>query len=242
YKHDGATRTPSNSWTAWTTSINDPSAWTAAQDPCIQLMGGGWRLPTSTEMSNVISAPQIWTTAAALYNSVLKIHNAGNLSPAAPGNLGARGTGLSYWTSTTTPNANYAAKALYFNGALNVTDLDKANAVTVRCLRDEITTTLPTISNVIVPTATMIGNAAKAIATVGNSGGLPLSGRGLVWSSTNPIPTISDQNIPDTGKGIGEFSGLMNGLEEGPTYYVRAYVETNMGLVYSSAVTSFKLC
>ncbi|WP_316842065.1 hypothetical protein, partial [Pedobacter gandavensis] len=242
YKHDGSTRTPSNAWTAWTTSISEPYGWTAAQDPCMLLMGAGWRLPTSTEMNSVISAPQSWTTASALYNSVLKIHNAGSLTQVAPGNLAARGTSLLYWTSTHTINTPTFGKGLYFNGAFSVTDMDKANAMPVRCLRDEITATLPTIGNVIVPTATMTSNAAKAITTVGNSGGSPVTARGLVWSSTNPIPTISDQNIPDTGKSIGEFSGLMNGLEEGPTYYVRAYVETSLGLVYSPAVTSFKVC
>ncbi|WP_316747739.1 hypothetical protein [Pedobacter gandavensis] len=242
YQHDGTTRTPSNAWTPWTANINEPYGWLAAQDPCMQLLGSGWRLPTVTEMTNVIAAPQTWTTPTDLYNSVLKIHNAGYLTSAAPGNMTTGSVALKYWTSATVAGSNSYGKALYFNGTFAVADQEKAAAMPVRCLRDEIIATLPTVSNVIVPTATMTANSAKAIATVGTSGGNPITARGLVWSSINPIPTISDQKIIDAGTSIGEFNGLINGLTEGPTYYVRAYVETSVGLAYSPAVTSFKIC
>ena len=73
YKHDGTTRTPN---TAWITSINESSDWITANDPCTSELGSGWRLPTSTEWSNV-DASGSWMDWFIPWISGLKLHAAG---------------------------------------------------------------------------------------------------------------------------------------------------------------------
>ncbi len=56
YKNDGTTVTP-----AWTIPImNESSKWLSANDSCTSELGSGWRLPTSTEWTNV-NASGNWT-------------------------------------------------------------------------------------------------------------------------------------------------------------------------------------
>src|SRR5699024_8442454 len=67
YKHDGTTRTPSNAWTSWiggTTGINESAQWSSVNDPCVNLLGSGWRMPTHAEWTAADAPPQNWTSAA----------------------------------------------------------------------------------------------------------------------------------------------------------------------------------
>jgi len=75
YKHDGTTRTPN---TAWTGIISENSDWVAANDPCALELGTGWRIPTSTEWTNVESGGN-WTDWNGPWNSGLKLHAGGYL-------------------------------------------------------------------------------------------------------------------------------------------------------------------
>ncbi|MEI8049707.1 MAG: hypothetical protein WCI92_20215 [Bacteroidota bacterium] len=76
YKHDGSTRSPATTWIA---SINESSDWTTANDPCSLELGAGWRIPTSTEWTNV-DVSGTWTDWNGPWNSGLKIHAAGYLN------------------------------------------------------------------------------------------------------------------------------------------------------------------
>ncbi|SHG65101.1 fibrobacter succinogenes major paralogous domain-containing protein [Pedobacter caeni] len=242
YQHDGTTRTPSNAWTPWISQISEYLGWLPAKDPCMLLLGSGWRLPTIAEWAAAEAPPQNWETPADTYNSALKIHAAGyisNSSVTAP--LAGRGTQGYYWSSTMGPSPTIA-KGLYNNMSVTVGDLDKASALAVRCIRDEITETLPSVSNVEVPVSGMTAATASGTAGVGIEGSAPVTERGLVWSDTETVPTIADHKVMDNGKGMGTFTGILNGLIEGPTYYVRAYAVSAVGTVYSPQVSSFKIC
>ena len=59
--------------------------------------------------------------------------------------------------------------------------------------------------------------------------------RGICWSQT-PNPTIAD-NVIKKGSGTGSFSGTINGLEDGTTYYVRAYAKNSKGIGYGEEKT-----
>ena len=239
YKLEGAIRTPSNSWTPWISAINEIGGWSAEQDPCVSLLGAGWRLPSATEMSTMIAAPQSWKSQADIYNSALKIHMAGSVT--AGGSFAGRGSTFTYWTSTAGANTT-TGKFLYWNGALQVADNNKAEAMPVRCLRDEITAALPAVSNVLVPASGMTSNSAAAAATVSMAGTAAVTERGLVWSTSNKMPTTADQKIKDSGNGTGDFNVAMNGLSEEFSYYVRAYAQSSVGIVYSPEATTFKIC
>src|SRR3990167_7317139 len=130
YKHDGTPRTPS---TAWIISINESSDWTSANDPCTIELGAGWRLPTSTERTNA-DANGAWNNYTGTYNSVLKLHAAGDLD-ANSGALFNIGTVGVLWGSTQFVNFN--GIGLYLGSSLSaMIDFSKAYGFSVRCLKD----------------------------------------------------------------------------------------------------------
>ncbi|RQO70033.1 hypothetical protein DBR43_18500 [Pedobacter sp. KBW06] len=241
YQHDGTTRTPSNAWTPWISTISESSHWVPAKDPCVLLLGSGWRLPTGLEWTAADAPPQNWNTQTETYNSALKLHGAGYITNAANAPLTGRGAVGYYWSSTMSTNIT-VGRGLYNNGSVTLGDIDKATALAVRCIRDEITETLPSVSNVAVPVSGMTAASAAGTATVAPEGTAAVTERGLVWSSTETVPTLAQNKVMDNGKGMGEFTGVLAGLTEGPTYYVRAYAISTVGTVYSPEVSSFKIC
>ena len=86
-------RTPN---TTWISSISENSNWITANDPCAIELGTGWRIPTSTEWTNVDAS---WTSWNGPFGSALKLHAAGNLGNGS-GSLNDRGLYGYYWSST----------------------------------------------------------------------------------------------------------------------------------------------
>lgn len=66
-------------------------------------------------------------------------------------------------------------------------------------------------------------------------GGNKVGKRGVCWNTTGN-PTPSDTHTTD-GSGRGEFTSYIIDLEEGTTYYVRAYVEYQGEIVYGEEKT-----
>ena len=64
YKPVGTSYSPYYGWVNWIAEGNESSDWTAAQDPCQQQLGSGWRIPTNTEWSTADGAPQNWVNSA----------------------------------------------------------------------------------------------------------------------------------------------------------------------------------
>ncbi len=238
YQYNGS-RVPSNAWTSWTGRISESANWAAANDPCSLLLGLGWRIPTSTEWTKADAPPQNWTTAANAYSSILKLHMGGYLNYS-NGAIAGRGTIGYYWSSNQSgTTAGYSLILQAANSAM--TSMSKAYALPVRCIRDAVTVTIPSVSDVNIPTTGMTETTASGTATVASDGGDAVTDRGLCWSTSVLIPTISDNKI-QTGEGTGTFTGTLAGLNESATYYVRAYATNSKGTAYSPAVTSFKIC
>ncbi len=130
YKHDGTTRIPS---TSWITSINETFDWQAANDPCTLELGIGWRIPTSTEWTNV-DAGGNWINPNSPWNSALKMHNAGYLFDSG-GSLDGRGSNGLYWGST--ESTAMKGWALYFfSNSCFTFEYNKSYGFTLRCLRE----------------------------------------------------------------------------------------------------------
>ena len=119
--------------TTWISSINESSNWISANDPCTLELGTGWRIPTSTEWTNV-DASGGWTNWNGPFGSALKLHAAGNLSNSG-GSLSSRGTDGRYWSSTQSDATN--GWNLYFYVSYsNMYSDNKACGFSVRCVRD----------------------------------------------------------------------------------------------------------
>jgi len=233
YKHDGTTRTPAS---VWITSISESSDWLPVNDPCANLLGLGWRLPTSSEWTNVVGSPQYWNTATDAYASVLKLHLASSLDYS-NGTFNPRGSAGYYWSSTQSTTGN--GYNFWMNSSNTVVNTNyKTYPFPVRCLRDTISIAVPTVSNVTVPTASMTVNSAVGSASVLSNGGATLSARGLCWNTTG-TPTVTDNKSIDGSTGTGTFSATMSGLAPGTTYYVRAFATNTLGTAYSPDVISF---
>ena len=127
---NGTTETP-----AWTiTSINENSDWLPANDPCTLELGSGWRIPTSTEWTNVNNSfvPQIdWSGE---WNSVLKLHAAGGLYPN-DGSLFNRGLNGYYWGSTP-GDATNGWHLAFTSGDSYMNYSNKSFGFSARCVRD----------------------------------------------------------------------------------------------------------
>jgi hypothetical protein len=120
---------------SWNTEEDeDYSEWQQKRDPCYNLLGPAWRLPTSSEWANVRSAGN-WTTWTGPFNSALKMHAAGSLS-ATNGVIQNRGTRGEYWSSNY--DDFYGTWSIVFGSTFcNVSSYGGfINAKTVRCIRD----------------------------------------------------------------------------------------------------------
>jgi len=228
--------------TTWITSIGESANWASANDPCVLLLGNGWRLPTSTEWTTAAAAPQNWSGYNSTYSSALKIHAAGWLL-AASGTLSSRGSDGMYWSSTQNVSNTVNAYEFRINTGINPAEENtKSIATPVRCLLDISVVSTPTVSNVLVPAATITSNSAVATANISADGGTTVTERGFVWNITGTAPTISDNKIVDSGTGIGSFSTTLTGLIENHNYYIRAYAINAKGITYSLSATEIKIC
>ncbi len=89
------------------------------------------------------------------------------------------------------------------------------------------TVTTAAVTNINHTTATAGGN-------VTNDGGINVTERGVVFS-TSQNPTVADSKVT-SGSGTGAFTCNLTGLEEGKTYYVRAYAMNVVGIGYGEQV------
>ena len=79
------------------------------------------------------------------------------------------------------------------------------------------------VTNILDSTATCGGNVLS-------DGGVPVTARGVCWS-TSEEPTVADSHTTD-GAGLGEFTSQLTGLSLGTLYHVRAYATNNFGTTY----------
>src|SRR5690606_21667995 len=96
-------------------------------------------------------------------------------------------------------------------------------------------------TNVSVPTLTMTEDSAEGTATISLDGGAEVTSRGFVFNTLG-TPTLDNAKVILLGSDVGDISGTMEDLVEGPTYYVRAFATNALGTAYSPMVTSFKIC
>jgi hypothetical protein len=90
-------------------------------------------------------------------------------------------------------------------------------------------TTVPSVSTSAVTGIAL--DAAEAGGTITDNGGLSITAKGVVWG-TSQGPTITLPTKTSDGSGDTDFVSSLTGLDEGTTYYVRAYATNSMGTSY----------
>jgi hypothetical protein len=234
YKHDGTTRTPP---TAWIGSIIENSDWIVANDPCNIELGSGWRLPTSTEWTNV-DGSGVWSAWTGPFDSGLKLHAAGYLLNSS-GFITNRGSIGDYWSSTQYDASNGRNMYMYSSDS-KISFTNKALGFSARCLKVAgSTNTVPTVSTASVTNLTQtFANSGGIITT---DGGATVTARGVCWS-TVINPTITDSHTTD-GVGSGIFISNLTELTPSTHYYLRSYATNSIGTAYGSQVdfTSLEL-
>jgi hypothetical protein len=129
YKHDGTTRTPNTTWG----SINEPLEWQATNDPCVLEIGNGWRIPTSTEWTNVDAAGS-WNNWLDTWNTGLRLHTAGTLY-FTDGTLYYRGLAGYCWSSSKFDNTNGWLMSFSIGYSLTYGNF-KDFGFSLRCIKD----------------------------------------------------------------------------------------------------------
>ncbi|HOY96447.1 MAG TPA: hypothetical protein PK509_11960 [Catalimonadaceae bacterium] len=75
--------------------------------------------------------------------------------------------------------------------------------------------------------------------SITNSGGLLISGKGILYSDTTSNPTFKHVVKVATGEGTGLFSTAATPLKPRTTYYARLFARNYMDTTYSDVITFF---
>lgn len=95
----------------------------------------------------------------------------------------------------------------------------------------------PVDPNVQITTAEVTEITETSAVSGGNityDGGAAITVRGICWAAGKELPTVADNKTED-GKGAGEWTSNITGLEVGTIYYVRAYAQNTNGVWYGEA-------
>ena len=131
----------------------------------------------------------------------------------------------------------------------NITGLEEGNTYYVRAYAQNVkgvaygkdvlvncVATMPEVSTNEVTNISIKNGTATFVGDVKSYGDLSCAERGFVYALTNN-PTIDDTKLIVSGAELGVFRKNVSGLEEGKTYYVRAYVTNKKGTVYGNEVS-----
>lgn len=107
------------------------------------------------------------------------------------------------------------------------------------CYGSVIQFTTPPISCPTVSTNSALNitsNGATLGGNITNEGGATVTTRGIVFSSTNSAPTLSNSTNAPSSSGTTTFSVNLSSLTRTTTYYARAYATNSAGTCYGNVV------
>lgn len=140
------------------------------------------------------------------------------------------GTGIGTFTS---PLTGLTANTTYYIRAYATNGVGTAYGAT-----RTFTTSAATIPTGIITlgASSITQNTASSGGTITSDGGAPITMKGVCWSSTSTLPTISNSNT-NNGSGINSFTSSLTGLNANTTYYVRAYAINSVGIAYGNTIS-----
>jgi uncharacterized protein YjiK len=179
---------------------------------------------TSATVSGVISSDggTVITERGIVYSS-------SNNTPTTETRLTVSGTTGSLSRSITglTASTTYYARA-YATNAEGTAYGDVVTFTTTANGSLIVTTTSPATS-IAITSATVSG-------TISSDGGAEITERGVLYSSVNNQPTLSDSKKVVTGT-TGALSASLTGLTANTTYYARVYATNSEGTTYGNVIT-----
>lgn len=97
-----------------------------------------------------------------------------------------------------------------------------------------MTLSVPEVETIAVTEITSISvkTGGNIITDFGNE----VTERGICYSKTIQVPTVSDTKIIHTEKGVGSYEILVDKLTKNTEYYIRAYAINNQGIGYGEAI------
>ena len=100
----------------------------------------------------------------------------------------------------------------------------------------DYTAAMPVVKTVSIVSKNIAEGVATFKGNVVSLGDLACTERGFVYSTTN-TPTIDNNKVTASGTGTGTFTASASQLQEGKTYYIRAFVTNKKGTVYGEELT-----
>jgi|GEM_PF-2236667 len=198
----------------------------------------------SDKVENYISKPSISTATAANITGNTAI-SGGNVSNDGGIPVTARGVCWNNSPNPTTANQKTMDGNGTGNFVSNITGLSMGVTYYVRAYATNAagtsyggeisftTANVPTVTTAAITNIT--GNSATSGGNVTSDGGLPVTQRGVCWS-TSPNPTIANQTTSN-GSGTGIYSSTISNLNHNTTYYVRAYATNSSGTSYGNQIS-----
>ena len=204
----------------------------------IILLPDDWQTSFYSFDENAINEVSLsdWT-AELKSHGVVFLPMAGSRSVLSVNNVGVLGD---YWSSTKKGDSGidqYFANALFFG--LNsyytpaIADCSRETGCSVRLVKEILQ--LPTVTTSLDTEATC--TTITCGGNVVNDGGLPVTARGICYSTSSSSPTISTTHTLE-GSGLGSFvSTLTMPIQYlGQNYYVRAYATNASGTAYGETI------
>jgi uncharacterized protein (TIGR02145 family) len=121
----------------------------------------------------------------------------------------------------------------YNSPSTSLNALNKNDGHAVRCIYGS-SATIPTVTTNSISSITAI--SAVSGGNVTSDGGVGVTARGVVWS-TSEYPTIESAiGFTENGNGTGQFTSDLINLSPNTTYFVRAYATNSVGTAYGDQV------
>ncbi|WP_234567660.1 InlB B-repeat-containing protein [Rhodohalobacter sp. 614A] len=210
--------------------IEENQNWEEEKDPCTELLGKNWRLPTITEWEEALDG--LSSDIYGGFNSPLKLHMAGILGAEA-GEISGRGSSAIFWSST--QEGLERGQTVEANASfLGLESSTKAGGRSVRCVYSEKSPKhVPNVEITDIDEET--GGGARIYARILNSGTSSVQDKGVCYSTQ----TEPDKNDSCVSAGDGSSNYLVNitALAPNTTYFVRAYAMNKTGRSYSQEAT-----
>ncbi len=152
------------------------------------------------------------------------------------GNFWEGSSGGVWWSSSVSTTTTFWSRYLLYS-ADDSYRYDDFNdyGFSVRCLKNESQTSLPTVTTSDVENIT--GNSARCGGNVTDDGGVPVSSRGLIWNTVGN-PTVDDyEGISYNGDGTGSFTSYLTYLDPETQYFVRAFAINSAGTAYGEQLS-----